>query len=68
MNTNRALTRAAHTKMSKDRPTLAVPLGSTSNDNQNKKRSREDLDRTENDVESFDQLWSNPPVYQIHSV
>lgn len=56
MNNNRALTRAAVTKMVKDKPTLVVPVGSTSSDNHNKKRSREDLDQTDDDVESFDQL------------
>lgn len=55
MNPSRALTRAASTKMGKDKQSLTVPV-STISDNQNKKRSREDLDRTDDDVESFDQL------------
>lgn len=59
MNPNKALTRLALTRMGKDKSTLALPVGSkgsTSSDNQNNKRSREDLDRTDDEVESFDQL------------
>lgn len=56
MNTNRALTRAAFTKMSKDKPTLALPVESSSCDGQNIKPTREDVARTDHGVESFDAL------------
>lgn len=56
MNQNRALTRAALIKMGKDKSTPTLTVGPTSNENQNKKQSREDLDRTVADVENFDQL------------
>lgn len=53
MNPNRATRSAVSTKMGKS--TLAVSSGSNS-ENQNKKRSREDLDKTDEQVETFDSL------------
>ena len=42
-------------KDGKEKPTLALPLGS-SGENVNKKRSRDDLDQTDDQVEGFDVL------------
>lgn len=55
MNPNRTLTRAAISKMGKDKSSLALSVESASCE-QNKKRSQENLDRTDDAVGNFDEL------------
>lgn len=55
MSTNRLTRAAVMGKDTKEKPTLALPIGS-SGENQNKKRSRDDLDQTDDQVDNFDVL------------
>lgn len=56
MNTNKALTRSATANMSKEKNSLILPA--VLNKNDNKKRSRDDLDKTDDRLDSLDDLLS----------